>query len=133
METIVAENLHNELIKKIENMTVLELVDFLKALEKKFDIAAVMPAKEVSAAPTGGEAVAKKEEKAEYKLMLKDVGSEKIKVIKILRKIIPNIELSKIRKMLSELPAVIAESVPKEDAMKMKKELEDIGAKVELS
>ncbi len=129
----MAENSRDKLVEKIGSMTVLELADFLKALEEKFDISAVMPVGAAVVAPAGVEIAAKKEEKTEYKVTLQDIGSEKIKVIKALRKIIPNLELSKARKMTEEAPTVIAESASKEDAGKMKKELEAIGAKVELA
>jgi len=129
----MAENSRDKLVEKIGNMTVLELADFLKALEKKFDISAVMPMGTTGVAAVAVEDTAKEEEKTEYKVTLQDIGSEKIKVIKALRKIIPNLELSKARKMTEEAPAVIAESASKDDAKKMKKELEAVGAKVELA
>ncbi len=129
----MAENSRDKLVEKIGNMTVLELADFLKALEEKFDISAVMPVGAAGVAPAGVETTAKEEEKTAYKVTLQDIGSEKIKIIKALRKIIPNLELSKARKMTEEAPTVIAESASKEDARKMKEELEAAGAKVELA
>ena len=129
----MAENSRDKLVEKIGNMTVLELADFLKALEEKFDISAVMPMGAVGVAPAGVEATVKEEEKSEYKVTLQDIGSEKIKIIKALRKVIPNLELSKARKMTEEAPTVIAESASKEDARKMKEGLEAAGAKVELA
>ncbi len=129
----MAENSRDKLVEKIGNMTILELADFRKALEEKFDISAVMPVGVAGVAPAGVEATAKEEEKSAYKVTLQDIGSEKIKIIKALRKIIPNLELSKARKMTEEAPTVIAESASKEDARKMKEELEAAGAKVELA
>lgn len=130
----MAENSREKLVEEIGNMTVLELADLLKSLEKKFDISAVMPMGAAgAAAPVGGEAAVKEEEKSEYKVTLQEMGSEKIKVIKALRKVIPNLELSKARKMAEEAPTVVAESVSKEEATKIKGELEAAGAKVELS
>ena len=129
----MAENSRDKLVEKIGNMTVLELSDFLKALEEKFDISAVMPVGAAGVAPAGVEVAEKEEEKSEYKITLQDIGSEKIKVIKALRKAIPNLELSKARQMTEEAPTVIVESTSKEDAEKMKKELEAAGAKVELA
>ena len=92
-----------------------------------------MPMGAAGAAPAAGEVAAKEEEKSEYKVTLQNIGSEKIKVIKALRKAIPNLELSKAKKMAEEAPTVIAESTSKEEAMKMKGELEAVGAKVELT
>jgi len=133
METIMAENSRDKLVEKIGNMTVLELADFLKVLEEKFDISAVMPMGKAGVAPAGVETVAKEEEKSEYKVTLQDIGSEKIKVIKALRKAIPNLELSKAKKMTEEAPTVIAESASKEDAKKMKELLEAAGARIEFA
>ena len=78
-------------------------------------------------------AAAQAEEKSEYKVSLTDAGAEKIKVIKALREVIPNLALSDAKKLTEETPAVIAESVSKADAEKMKKKLEEVGAKVELA
>jgi len=132
----MAENSRDKLVEEIGNMTVLELADLLKSLEEKFDISAVMPmagAVGAGAAVAGGETAAKEEEKSEYKVTLQNMGSEKIKVIKALRKVIPNLELSKARQMAEEAPTVVVESVSKEEATKIKGELEAAGAKVELS
>jgi|SRR5436190_9564579 len=124
---------HEKFIEEIGNMTVLELADLVKALEAKFNISAAMPmASAASVAPAAAEASAVVE-KNEFKVTLKDSGAEKIKVIKVLREIIPNLALSDAKKLAEEAPAVIAESVVKADAEKMKKKLEEVGAKVELA
>jgi large subunit ribosomal protein L7/L12 len=86
-----------------------------------------------SAAPAASEAAPVAAEKSEYKVTLKDAGAEKIKVIKALREVIPNLALSDAKKLTEETPAVIAESASKADAEKMKKKLEEVGAKVELA
>ncbi len=131
METAMAAKSHEKLIKEIGSMTVLELADLVKALEEKFDISAAMPVAAATAVPAAAEAVA--EEKSEYTVKLQDIGSEKIKVIKTLRKVIPNLALSDAKKMAEGAPAVIADAASKEDAEKMKKELEAVGAKIELA
>src|SRR5579862_6416653 len=123
---------HEKFIDEISNMTVLELSDLVKALESKFGISAAMPM--ASAAPAASETAAPAAaEKSEYKVSLTDAGAEKIKVIKALREVIPNLALSDAKKLTEETPAVIAESVSKADAEKMKKKLEEVGAKVELA
>lgn len=128
----MAAKSHEKLIKEIGSMTVLELADLVKALEEKFDISAAMPVAAATAVPAAAaEAVA--EEKSEYTVKLQDIGSEKIKVIKTLRKVIPNLALSDAKKMAEGAPAVIADAASKEDAEKMKKELEAVGAKIELA
>ena len=131
METAMAAKSHEKLIKEIGSMTVLELADLVKALEEKFDISAAMPVAAATAVPVAAEAVA--EEKSEYTVKLQDIGSEKIKVIKTLRKVIPNLALSDAKKMAEGAPVVIADAASKEDAEKMKKELEAVGAKIELA
>ena len=128
----MAAKSYEKFIDEISNMTVLELADLVKALESKFGISAAMPM--ASAAPAASaEAAPAVAEKSEYKVSLSDAGAEKIKVIKALREVIPNLALSDAKKLTEETPAVIAESVSKDDADKMKKKLEEVGAKVELA
>ena len=122
----------DKLIDEIGNMTVLDLADFVKALEDKFGVSAAMPVA-AAAAPAAEGAAVKAEEKSEYKVTLKDIGSEKIKVIKALRKLVPTLGLTEAKKAVESAPTVIAESVSKDDAAKMKKELEEAGAKVQLA
>jgi len=127
----MAAKSYEKFIDEIGNMTVLELADLVKALESKFGISAAMP---MAAAPAAAaEAAPAAAEKSEYKVSLTDAGSEKIKVIKALREVIPNLALSDAKKLTEETPAVIAESASKADAEKMKKKLEEVGAKVELA
>ena len=128
----MAAKSYEKFVDEIGNMTVLELADLVKALESKFGISAAMP---VAAAPAAAAADAAPvaAEKSEYKVTLKDAGAEKIKVIKALREIVPNLALSDAKKLTEETPAVVAESVAKADAEKMKSKLEEVGAKVELS
>lgn len=128
----MAAKSYEKFIDEIGNMTVLELADLVKALESKFGISAAMPMASAAAAPTA-EAAPAAAEKSEYKVSLTDAGTEKIKVIKALREVIPNLALSDAKKLTEETPAVIAESVSKADAEKMKKKLEEVGAKVELA
>jgi large subunit ribosomal protein L7/L12 len=128
----MAAKSYEKFVDEIGNMTVLELADLVKALESKFGISAAMPM--AAAAPAAAaDAAPVAAEKSEYKVTLKDAGSEKIKVIKALREVIPNLALSDAKKFTEETPAVIAEAVAKADAEKMKKKLEEVGAKVELA
>jgi large subunit ribosomal protein L7/L12 len=128
----MAAKSYEKFIDEISSMTVLELADLVKALESKFGVSAAMPM--ASAAPAAAaEAAPVAAEKSEYKVTLKDAGAEKIKVIKALREVIPNLALSDAKKLTEETPAVIAESASKADAEKMKKKLEEVGAKVELA
>jgi large subunit ribosomal protein L7/L12 len=125
---------NQKLIDEIGNMTVLELAGLVKSLEEQFGVSAAMPMMAGGAVASAGAAAAPAaEEKAEYKVTLQDAGSEKIKVLKALRSFMANLSLTDARKMTEETPCVIAEAVGKDEAMKMKKELEAAGAKVELS
>lgn len=118
-------------IDEISNMSVIELADLVKAIEDKFGVSAAMP---VAAAPAAaGEAPAQAEEKSEYKVTLKEGGAEKIKTIKALRQAVTTLSLSDAKKAVEEAPTVLVEAAPKEDAEKIKKVLEEVGAKVELA
>jgi len=119
----------DKLIEEISKMSVLELADFVKALEDKFGVSAAMPVAAAAAAPA---AAAAEEAKSEYKVTLKEAGSEKIKNIKALRKV-TSLSLSDAKKAVEEAPTVLGEAVPEAEAKKMKEELEAVGAKVELS
>jgi large subunit ribosomal protein L7/L12 len=111
-------------------MTVLELSELIKALEDKFGVsAAAMAAPAAAAAAPAEEAAA---EKSEYKVVLKDMGSEKMKVIKALRQVV-TLGLVEAKNMVESAPVTIAEAVAKEEAQKMKETLEGAGAKVELA
>jgi large subunit ribosomal protein L7/L12 len=128
----MASKTFDTLIDQIGGMTVLELADFVKALEEKFGVSAAMP---VAAAPAAaaGAAAAPEEEKSEFKVTLQDGGADKIKVIKALRVVAPTLSLSDAKKAVEEAPTVIGETVAKADAQKMKETLEAAGAKVQLS
>jgi large subunit ribosomal protein L7/L12 len=129
----MAAKSYEKFVDEIGNMTVLELADLVKALESKFGISAAMPMAAAAAPAAASDAAPVAAEKSEYKVTLKDAGAEKIKVIKALREVIPNLALSDAKKFTEETPVVIAESVAKADAEKMKKKLEEVGAKVELA
>ena len=119
------------LVQQIKDMSVLELSNFVKELETTFGVSAAMPMMAAPAAADAGQA-AKEEEKSSYKVTLEDGGAEKIKAIKALRSV-TTLGLSEAKGAVEGAPTVIAESASKEDAEKMKKELEAAGAKVKLS
>jgi len=128
----MASKSQEKLIEEIGSMSVLELADLVKALEEKFGVSAAAPVAAAAAAP-GAEAAPVQEEKSEYKVTLKGAGSEKIKVIKLLRQFVQGLSLSDAKEKAESAPTVIVEAASKEDAEKMKKELEAVGAQVELS
>ena len=118
-------------IKFIEEMTVLELSEFVKELEEKFGVtaAAAMPVGAVAAAG-GGEAAA--EEKTEFIATLKSVGDKKIQVIKEVRAI-TGLGLKEATDLVDGAPNPIKEGIPKEEAEEIKKKVEAVGAEVEIS
>lgn len=119
-----------KLITEIGNMSVIELNDFVKALEEKFGVSAAAMSAGV-AAPAGAAQAAQAEEKAEYDVKLTDVGAQKIQVIKALKGA-TSLSLSEAKEKVDGAPMVVASKLAKADAEKLKKELEAAGAKVEL-
>lgn len=120
----------DKLIEEIRSMSVMELADLVKAIEEAFGVSAAAMA---VAAPAGAPAAAAAEEKASYQVKLVDGGANKIQVIKALRAAVPSLNLSDAKKAVEEVPTVVVESAPKDDAQKIKKALEEAGAKVELA
>ncbi len=119
-----------KLVEDIGKLTVMQLAELVKELEDTFGVSAAAPAAVAVAAPAAGEAEAA--EKSEYKVILTESGTEKLKVIKAMRSV-TQLSLKEAKDALDQTPFVIAESAPKEDADKMKAELETAGAKVTLS
>lgn len=121
----------SKLVEEIGKMSVMELVGLVKDLEDTFGVSAAAPV--AAAAPvTAAAGEAPSAEKTEFKVTLKEAGTEKIKAIKALRSVTA-LSLKEAKDMVEGVPSVIAESASKEDADKMKKALEEAGAKVELS
>ncbi len=122
-----------QVIDFISNMTVLELSEFIKELEDKFGVSAAAPVAAMAAAPAagGGEAAAEEEEQTEFDVVLKEVGSNKIGVIKAVRAL-TNLGLKEAKAKVDELPSPIKEAVCKDDAAEAKKQLEEAGATVEV-
>jgi len=122
----------DDIISTIENMTVLEMSELVKALEEKFGVSAAAPIAVAGAAVGGaGAAAVEEEEKTEFDVVLSDVGAKKIQVIKALREV-TDLGLKEAKTLVDEAPSTIREAVPKEDADKIKKKLEEAGAKVEV-
>ena len=125
----------NKLVEEIGGLTILESADLVKALEEKFGVSAAMPMMAAGAAApaAAGQVAAAQEEKSEYKVTLKDGGTEKIKTIKALRSVVSTLSLTDAKNAVENAPTVIADAASKEDAQKIKKALEEAGAKVELA
>ena len=119
-----------ELIKAIEEMSVLELSELVKELEDKFGVSAAAPAMMMAAAPAAAAAPAE-EEKTEFDVVLTEIGGNKIAVIKAVREI-TSLGLKEAKELVDGAPKTVKEAAPKEEADEMKKKLEEAGAKVEL-
>lgn len=115
-----------DILAKVESMTVLELSELVKALEDKFEVSAQAM---VSAAPAA--AVAAVEEKTEFDVELKSAGQRKIEVIKAVRKI-TSLGLKEAKEVVDKAPNVVKEKISSEEAEKIKKQLEEAGAEVEI-
>ena len=114
------------MIEEVKSLTVLELNELVKALEEEFGVSAA-----AMAAPAGGAAAAPAEEKTEFDVVLTEVGSEKIKVIKVVREI-TGLGLADAKGLVESAPKALKEGISKEDAEALKAKLEEVGAKVEL-
>jgi len=119
-----------DILETISNMTVVEVVDLIEAMEKKFGVSAAA-AVAVAAPAGGGEAAAAAEEKTEFDVVLASFGENKVGVIKAIRGI-TGLGLKEAKDMVEGAPATVKEGVNKDEADSIKKQLEEAGAKVEL-
>ena len=117
-----------QLIADIKAMSVLELCELVKALEEEFGVSAAAGVAVAAGPAAAAEAV---EEKTEFDVILKEVGPEKIKVIKVVREQ-TGLGLKEAKAVVDGAPAKVKEGVSKEDAEALKAKLEEVGAKVEL-
>lgn len=127
----MAKYTQEELLEAFGEMTLVELSEFVKAFEEKFDVEAAAPAAvAVAAAPAAGAAAAE-EEKDEFDVILSAVGDKKIAVIKAVRAI-TSLGLAEAKALVDGAPKPVLEHAKKEDADKAKAALEEAGATVEL-
>jgi large subunit ribosomal protein L7/L12 len=122
-----------ELIEEIKGMSVLDLAEVVKALEEEFGVSAAAPVA-VAAAPgaAGGDAGAAAEEKDAFDVVLKDIGANKIAVIKAVREVTP-LGLKEAKDLVEAAPKPVLEGASKEDADAAKAKLEEAGAAVEIA
>ena len=118
-----------ELIGAIENMTVLELAELVKALQDKFGVSAAAPVAAAAAPAAGGAAAA--EEKTSFDVILKSAGDKKIQVIKVVREL-TGLGLKEAKEVVDAAPKTLKEGVSKDEADKLKGLLESEGAVVEI-
>lgn len=120
-----------EIVEKIEKLTLMEAVELKKALEEKFGVTAAAPVMMGGAMPAAAAAAPAAEEKTEFTVLLKEAGAQKINVIKVVRAA-TGLGLKEAKDLVDGAPKAVKESISKDDAEKLKKELEEAGAKVEL-
>lgn len=118
-----------QILEAIEGMKVLELNELVEAAEEKFGVSASAPVMVAGGAAAGGEAAG--EEKSDFDVVLSDAGSQKIKVIKVVREI-TGLGLKDAKELVDGAPKTLKEGVAKEEAEEMKAKLEEVGAGVEL-
>ncbi len=119
-----------EFIKMVEGLTVLELHDYVKALEERFGVTAAAPAMAVAAAGAGPAAPAA-EEKTEFDVVLTGFGSNKIQVIKVVREV-TGLGLKEAKDLVEGVPKPLKEAVNKKDAEALKKKVEEAGGQAEI-
>jgi len=118
-----------ELVEKIEKLTLLEAAELKKALEEKFGVTAAAPM--MMAGPAAAVAAPVAEAQTEFTVVLKEAGAQKINVIKVVRAA-TGLGLKEAKDLVDGAPKSVKEGINKDDAEKLKKELEEAGAKVEL-
>jgi large subunit ribosomal protein L7/L12 len=117
----------NDIIEKVEKLTVLELSELVKAMEEKFGVSAAMP----MAAAAGAGAAEAAEAKTSFNVEIKAAGGQKIQVIKILREV-TGLGLKEAKDLVDAAPKVVKEGLSQKDADELKAKLEAAGATVEL-
>jgi len=120
-----------ELIQAISSMTVLELAELVKALEETFGVSAAAPMAVAAVAGPAAAAAVEEEEQTEFDVVLKNVGENKIQVIKVVREL-TSLGLREAKAVVDEAPSDVLKAVEKEAAEAAKKSLEEVGATVEL-
>ncbi len=118
----------DEMLDAIANMSVMEVVELVEAMEEKFGVTAAVA---VAAAPAAGGDAAAAEEQSEFTVMLTAIGDKKVNVIKAVRAI-TGLGLKEAKGMVDGAPAAVKEGVDKAEAEDVKKQLEEAGASVEL-
>lgn len=122
----------DELLKAVEEMTVLELADLVKALEDKFGVTAAAPVAVQPAAAGTASSGEPKEEQTVFNVVLAEAGTQKIQVIKAVRELVPTLGLTDAKALVEAAPKEVLTGVNKAAAEEAKKKLEAAGAKVEL-
>jgi large subunit ribosomal protein L7/L12 len=118
----------DEILDAISNMTVLEVVDLISAMEEKFGVSAAAP---VAVAAVAGPAAAAVEEQTEFNVVMTSFGEKKVDVIKVIRTI-TGLGLKEAKDLVEGVPSTVKEAVSKAEAEDIKKQLTEVGATVEI-
>ena len=121
----------SDIITQIKELNVMELSELVKALEEEFGVSAAVPMAAAAPAAGGGEAAAPAEEKTEFDVILKDVGANKINVIRVVREL-TGLGLKESKDLVEAAPKAIKEAASKEESASIKEKLEAAGATVEI-
>ncbi len=119
----------DDILETISNMSVMDVVDLISAMEEKFGVSAAAPVAVAAGPAAGGEAAA--EEQTEFDLMLTSFGSSKVPVIKAVREI-TGLGLKEAKDLVESAPAAVKEGIEQAEADELKKKLEEVGASVEI-
>ena len=120
---------NQEILEAIESMTLLQVKELVDAMKEKFGVAGAIA---VAGGAAGAAAAPAEEEKTEFDVVLKDAGSEKIKVIKVVREVVSGLGLKEAKDIVESAPKTIKEAVSKEEAEKIAEQFKAVGATVEI-
>ena len=122
----------NKIVEQLSGLTVLEIAGLVKQLEEKWGVSAAAPVAAAAAPAAGAAAAAPVEEKTSFEVILKEMGANKIGVIKEVRGAVPGLGLAEAKALVEGAPKTIKEGVTKAEAEEIKKKIEAAGAKVEI-
>ena len=120
---------YQEIIEAVESMTLLQVKELVDALKEKFGVTGAIAV--AGGAAAAGPAAAE-EEKTEFDVILKEAGSEKIKVIKVVREVVSGLGLKEAKEIVESAPKTIKEAVSKEEAEKIAEQFKAVGATIEI-
>ena len=121
-----------KMVEQLSGLTVLEIAGLVKQLEEKWGVSAAAPVAAAAAPAAGGAAAPAAEEKTTFEVILKEMGGNKIGVIKEVRSAVPGLGLAEAKALVEGAPKTIKEGVTKAEAEEIKKKIEAAGAKVEI-
>jgi large subunit ribosomal protein L7/L12 len=122
----------NAIVEQLSGLSVLEIAGLVKQLEEKWGVSAAAPVAAAAPASSAGAAAAPVEEKTSFEVVLKEMGANKIGVIKEVRSAVPGLGLAEAKALVEGAPKTIKEGVTKAEAEEIKKKVEAAGAKVEI-